>query len=86
MAEQKQGMNLPQERDNETAMRADKRFEYSAIVDREPLKLPKGLRKHFVPVPQTVTSVLGSMKPEPRPLAQLLADALHRKFGVEVPA
>jgi ATP-dependent helicase HrpA len=47
--------------------------------------LPKGLRKHFVPVPQVVTAVLDIMKPEPRPLAQVLAAALHRKTGVEVP-
>jgi ATP-dependent helicase HrpA len=47
--------------------------------------LPKGLRKHFVPVPQAVTAVLGVMDPRARPLAQSLAEALHRKFGVEVP-
>ena len=33
-----------QERDNETAMRPDQRFDYSAIVDRKPLKLPRGAR------------------------------------------
>ena len=47
--------------------------------------LPKGLRKHFVPVPQVVTAVLGAMKPEPKPFAQVLAAALHKKTGVEVP-
>jgi ATP-dependent helicase HrpA len=47
--------------------------------------LPKGLRKHFVPVPQAVTSVLDIMKPEPKPLAQVLAAALHKRSGVDVP-
>jgi len=46
--------------------------------------LPKGVRKHFVPVPQVVTTVLGSMKPDTRPLAQALAQALHSKTGIEV--
>ncbi len=50
--------------------------------------LPKGVRKHFVPVPQVVTSVLGSIKPgvmkPERPLAQVLAQALKRKTGIEV--
>ena len=53
--------------------------------------LPKGVRKHFVPVPQIVTTVLGSIgtgsiKPDSRPLAQALAQALHSKTGVEVSA
>ncbi len=48
--------------------------------------LPKGVRKHFVPVPQVVTTVLGSMKPDERPLTQALAQALHSKTGVEVAA
>ena len=39
-----------QERDNETAMRADERFEYSAIIDRKPLKLPRGARMIVWPV------------------------------------
>ncbi len=46
--------------------------------------LPRGMRKHFVPVPQVVTTVLGSIKPDSRPLAQALAQALHSKTGVEV--
>lgn len=50
MAEQEQNINPQQARDNETAMRADKRFEYSAIVDRKPLKLPKGARLIVWPV------------------------------------
>lgn len=39
-----------QARDNETAMRADERFDYSAIVDRKPLKLPRGARMIVWPV------------------------------------
>ena len=50
MAEQEQSINPQQARDNETAMRADKRFDYSAIVDRKPLKLPKGARLIVWPV------------------------------------
>ncbi|NIO40478.1 MAG: ATP-dependent RNA helicase HrpA, partial [Burkholderiales bacterium] len=46
--------------------------------------LPKGLRKHFVPVPQVVTTVLGAIKPDSRPLIQALVQALHSKTGVEV--
>ncbi|UCH47518.1 MAG: ATP-dependent RNA helicase HrpA [Betaproteobacteria bacterium] len=46
--------------------------------------LPKGVRKHFVPVPQVVTKVLGSIKPDSRPLVQALVQALHSKTGVEV--
>jgi allantoinase len=50
MAEQEQNINPQQARDNETAMRADKRFDYSAIVDRKPLKLPRGARLIVWPV------------------------------------
>jgi peptidoglycan/xylan/chitin deacetylase (PgdA/CDA1 family) len=39
-----------QAKDNESAMRADQRFEYSAIVDRKPLKLPRGARMIVWPV------------------------------------
>ncbi len=46
--------------------------------------LPKGVRKHFVPVPQVVTAVLGSMRPDARPLTQALAEALHARTGAEV--
>jgi allantoinase len=50
MAEQQQSVNPQQDKDNETAMRADKRFDYSAIVDRKPLKLPEGVRMIVWPV------------------------------------
>ncbi|MEX0958715.1 MAG: ATP-dependent RNA helicase HrpA [Burkholderiales bacterium] len=47
--------------------------------------LPKGLRKHFFPVPQVVTSALEIMQPGTRPLGQALSAALLKKAGVEVP-
>jgi ATP-dependent helicase HrpA len=48
--------------------------------------LPKGVRKHFVPVPQMVTTVLGAIKPDALALAPTLARALHDKTGVDVAA
>jgi allantoinase len=39
-----------QAQENASAMRADERFEYSAIVDREPLRLPRGARMVVWPV------------------------------------
>ena len=50
MPDPQQDVNAEQERDNENALRADERFEYSAIVDRKPLKLPKGARLIVWPV------------------------------------
>jgi ATP-dependent helicase HrpA len=47
--------------------------------------LPKGLRKHFVPVPQVVTGVLGSIEADAVPLTQILSEALQRQTGIEVP-
>jgi ATP-dependent helicase HrpA len=47
--------------------------------------LPKGLRKHFFPVPQVVTSALEIMEPGTRPLGVALSAALLKKAGVEVP-
>ena len=47
--------------------------------------LPKGLRKHFVPVPQVVTSVLGSIEADAVPLTEILSEALQRQTGIEVP-
>jgi ATP-dependent helicase HrpA len=50
-------------------------------------ELPKGLRKHFVPVPQVVTAVMDILDPdEGGGLAAALSQALLRKTGVEVPA
>jgi ATP-dependent helicase HrpA len=47
--------------------------------------LPKGLRKHFVPVPQVVTGVLGGIEADAVPLTEILSEALQRQIGVEVP-
>jgi ATP-dependent helicase HrpA len=47
--------------------------------------LPKGLRKHFVPVPQVVTSCMEILDPESGPLLEALSKALFAKTGVEVP-
>ncbi len=47
--------------------------------------LPKGLRKHFVPVPQVVTGLLGAIEADAVPLTEILSEALHRQTGVEVP-
>ncbi len=47
--------------------------------------LPKGLRKHFVPVPQMVTACLEILDPDGGPLTEALTQALFAKTGVEVP-
>jgi ATP-dependent helicase HrpA len=47
-------------------------------------ELPKNLRKHFVPVPQVVTSVMEHLDPGPVPLPVSLSEALQRVCGVEV--
>jgi len=48
--------------------------------------LPKGMRKHFVPVPQVVTACMEILEPDETGLATALSQALFRKTGVEVPA
>jgi ATP-dependent helicase HrpA len=48
--------------------------------------LPKGLRKHFVPVPQVVTSCMEILNPESGPLLDGLSKVLFAKTGIEVPA
>ncbi len=48
--------------------------------------LPKGLRKHFVPVPQVVTDCMEILDPDSGPLTEALSQALFKKTGVEVPA
>ncbi len=48
--------------------------------------LPKGVRKHFVPVPQVVTTILGAIKPGVHALAPALAQTLHGKTGIDVSA
>ena len=47
--------------------------------------LPKGLRKHFVPVPAVVTRVLDGLEPDAIPMTEVLSSALLRTTGVEVP-
>ena len=46
--------------------------------------LPKGLRKHFVPVPQAVTELLGTLQPDETPLCDALSAAIRTHQGVEV--
>jgi ATP-dependent helicase HrpA len=48
--------------------------------------LPKGLRKHFVPVPQYVSAVLEHLEPRMEPLCTELGAALRKITGVEVPS
>jgi ATP-dependent helicase HrpA len=47
-------------------------------------ELPKNLRKHLVPVPQVVTSVMEQLEPNFKPLTVALSQALLRVTGVEV--
>jgi ATP-dependent helicase HrpA len=47
--------------------------------------LPKGMRKHFVPVPRVVTDCMGILQPDSGPLTEALSQALFKKIGVEVP-
>jgi ATP-dependent helicase HrpA len=46
--------------------------------------LPKGLRKHFVPVPQAVTTLLDGLEADSTPLAEALSAAARARMGVEV--
>ncbi|MEO8166503.1 MAG: DUF3418 domain-containing protein, partial [Betaproteobacteria bacterium] len=48
--------------------------------------LPKGMRKHFVPVPQVVTAMIEILEPDSAPLTDALSQALFKKTGVEVAA
>jgi ATP-dependent helicase HrpA len=47
-------------------------------------ELPKNLRKHFVPVPQVITSAMEHLEPASVPLTAALSAALLRVCGVEV--
>ena len=47
--------------------------------------LPKGLRKHLVPVPQVVTEVMSVLEPDDTPLCEALGMAIKARTGVEVP-
>ena len=44
--------------------------------------LPKPIRKHFVPVPDYIDSVLQTMWPVNEPLTRVLGDKLKRKTGI----
>jgi ATP-dependent helicase HrpA len=47
--------------------------------------LPRSLRKHFVPVPDTVDAILPEVEAAPQPLLEALSAALKRRSGVDVP-
>ena len=46
--------------------------------------LPKGVRKHFVPVPQVVTACLEILEPDNVALTEALSQALFKKTGIEI--
>ncbi|MGQ0580243.1 MAG: ATP-dependent RNA helicase HrpA [Betaproteobacteria bacterium] len=48
--------------------------------------LPKGMRRHFVPVPQVVTECMEILEPHSGALVEALSQALFKKTGVEVTA
>jgi ATP-dependent helicase HrpA len=48
--------------------------------------LPKAYRRHLVPVADTVEEVVGEMREGQGALLTALADAIHRRFGLEIPA
>ena len=47
--------------------------------------LPKQTRRNFVPVPDYVDGFLLKVKPQDRPLTEVLAEYLHKKTGIAVP-
>ncbi|MCU0767132.1 MAG: ATP-dependent RNA helicase HrpA [Gammaproteobacteria bacterium] len=47
--------------------------------------LPKGLRRHFVPVPDVATHCRRALRPADTPLVQALGAELSRRGGVHVP-
>ncbi len=48
--------------------------------------LPKQTRRNFVPVPDYVDAFLLKVKPQDRPLTEVLAEYLKRETGVAIPA
>jgi len=48
--------------------------------------LPKRYRKQLVPVSGTVEKIMAELKPEERPLLNVLSELVFRRFGVDVPA
>jgi ATP-dependent helicase HrpA len=47
--------------------------------------LPKDLRRHFVPAPDTARAVLAAIRPGGEPLLDVLQRELHRRSGVLIP-
>jgi ATP-dependent helicase HrpA len=47
--------------------------------------LPKDLRRHFVPAPDTARAVLANIKPGGEPLLDVLQRELHRRSGLLIP-
>ncbi|MCI0685964.1 MAG: ATP-dependent RNA helicase HrpA [Sporichthyaceae bacterium] len=47
--------------------------------------MPKPLRRHFVPAPDTAAAVLPQLRPQDGPLADVLAHQLQRYAGIPVP-
>ena len=47
--------------------------------------LPKDLRRHFVPAPDTARAVLANIRPGGEPLLDVLQRELHRRSGVLIP-
>src|SRR5205085_938669 len=47
--------------------------------------LPKDLRRHFVPAPDTARAILATLEPGPEPLVEAVQRALQRHTGVLVP-
>ena len=48
--------------------------------------LPKDYRKRLVPIPRTVETIAAEMKPSRESLLASLADFIHERFGVDIPA
>ena len=47
--------------------------------------LPKQTRRNFVPVPDYVDAFLLKVKPQDRPLAEVLTEYLHKQTGISIP-
>jgi ATP-dependent helicase HrpA len=47
--------------------------------------LPKGLRRHFVPIPQFLERLLPELRAGEQPLLRALGEAIHHLTGVRVP-
>ena len=47
--------------------------------------LPKALRKHFVPIPDTAARLVARLEPSDRPLIQAVAEGLKALTGIAIP-